>query len=84
MSSCWDPGQWSDLYLGHHWACGREEKTWQTMLALKASAEKKCELIISPTFHSPSTGCLLAIVNIILSNYNDNEKNYTKSHLLRT
>ena len=54
------------------------------MFALKASAEKKCELIISPTFHLPSIGCLSAIVNIILSNYNDNERNYTKSHLLKT
>lgn len=53
----------------------KRKKTWRTMFALKASAKKKGELIISPSFHSPSIGCLLAIVNIILNNYNDNENN---------
>lgn len=61
-----------------------KEKTNHILFALKASAEKKCEFIISPSFHSPSIGCLLTIVNIILNNYNDDENNYTKSHLLRT
>lgn len=54
----------------------KKKITWRALFALKASVEKKREFIITPSFHAPpSIGCLLAIVNIILNNYNDNENN---------